>query len=93
MAGEIKKNHEIFEVMSKRCNECLFEENRLVNQAAADEIIKKCIKTDGYFSCHKSTLKGKDVCCRGFYDENKNRTLVIRLARMLKKVVFVVLED
>ncbi|KIL42101.1 hypothetical protein SD70_02655 [Gordoniibacillus kamchatkensis] len=58
----------MFQVAEKRCNECLFSANKIVSDERKAEVLADCALNDAHFICHKATLKGKDVCCRGFYD-------------------------
>jgi hypothetical protein len=84
---KMKKNVELFEVAEKQCDQCLFTERRIVSEARKEKIIASCQRSDLYFSCHKFQQAGRDVCCRGFYDNEK--TLVIKLAEILGRVRFV----
>lgn len=53
-----------FRVCAKRCNECLFSQNKIVNDARRTEVLAQCKKEDSFFICHKHS----NVCCRGFFD-------------------------
>lgn len=77
-----------FYVMAEACEQCLFTKDRVVSGSRAAEIIRQCNDHDTHFECHKGSLVGRNICCRGFYDSQKN-TSVIRLSEVLQNVVFV----
>lgn len=80
-------------VQEHKCNQCLFSNNRIVSTKRAEQIIKKCIRDDSFFVCHKSSIESKDghgdVCCRGFWDNFKDRFNLGRIAQRLNAVKFV----
>lgn len=78
---------DLFQVMEKQCDACLFSKDRIVDGARVAEILKGCKESGTHFICHKASLEGKNVCCRVFYDTQD--TLVIHMAKMLGRVVFV----
>lgn len=81
-------------VMAKRCDQCLFSSARIVSQARVDDVLDECARMDTHFVCHKSTKKNEHgVMCRGDWDRDSNRTLVMRLAKHLDVVRFVTEED
>jgi hypothetical protein len=51
----------MFQVMKKRCNECLYGANRVVRTNRASEIIRELNEKDDYFICHKATLAGNQL--------------------------------
>lgn len=73
--------------MAKRCAECLFSTNRIVSSTRAAKLIRECVKKDAHFLCHKGTIVGEEVTCRGFYDAYP--TQMIRIARRLRVVQFI----
>jgi hypothetical protein len=80
------------DVMSEKCNECLFSENRIVRPGRMAEIIKDCRKKEKYFVCHKASLKDRDdVMCRGFFDTQD--TTLIQIATRLNLVNFIEEKD
>lgn len=87
------KNSAVFEVVSHRCDECLFTANRVVAEDRKDEIIDIALSKNSYFTCHQAQIVGRDLCCKGFFDEHQNDTLVIRLAKDLNLLHFVDLPD
>lgn len=58
-----------FDVMARRCDQCLFDpENRIVPAERAAEIIRQTKAADTKFICHKASLGGLEVACRGHHD-------------------------
>ena len=89
-----------FTVMLKRCNECLFDKDRLVDAPTAGKILKEAVAAGTYFSCHKFSMRDNDseepgpytptqVCCRAFYDTAGHVSQQIRMAERLGIVTFV----
>jgi hypothetical protein len=80
-------------VQKSNCNQCLFSNNRIVSTKRAEQIIKKCMKDDTFFVCHKSSLASKDghgdVCCKGFFDNFGERINLGRIAMRLNAVQYV----
>ena len=77
----------MFKVKKERCNECLYSKDRVVSQSRAKQVIKDCRRNDSHFQCHKGTINGDDICCRGFYDSES--TNLIRIAQRLNMIKFV----
>ena len=63
-----------FKVARKRCDECLFSSNKIVDDERRDAILAECRRDETYFICHKATKLGRGVVCRGFYDTEANRS-------------------
>lgn len=76
-----------FRVMNERCDQCLFSKNKIVSDERRREILEGCKAEDRHFECHKSTLAGVPVCCRGFYDADRGDSTNIRVAKALGGVV------
>lgn len=57
-------------VCEKRCNECLFSNNKIVSDERKLNLLEQCARTGRYFLCHKH--RGVAVVCRGFFDEQAN---------------------
>lgn len=71
-------------VQKSKCNQCLFSDNFVVkNNRRRREIITDALKRDTYFQCHKGTIAGVDVCCRGFWDAYKDRFNLGRIVQRL----------
>lgn len=76
-----------FKVCEEKCDQCLFTDNRIVRPGRVKEILKECRQKDSHFTCHKASIAGGDVCCRGFYDTQTSQ--MIRIAQRLNMVEFV----
>lgn len=57
-----------YELMARRCGECLVTKERIVPGSRAAELVAKCRADDVKFLCHKSTMAGGAVACRGVHD-------------------------
>jgi hypothetical protein len=90
---KMKKRQDIFQVVSSRCNECLFSDNKIVDDDRKQDLIEQTLANNSYFTCHKAMLAGLDLCCRGFFDVHKDNSLVTRLAIRLDLVEFVDLPE
>lgn len=82
-----KFGREIFPIMSRRCDECLFSEKKIVSNARKKDILKDCARGDNYFECHKGTIASEEICCRGFFETKS--TNLIRIAYRLGVIRFV----
>ena len=76
-------------IRKKLCKNCLFSDNRLVSEDAAQRIIDETLEKDSFFICHESSIESGQVCCKGFFDNHKNDSLQTRLALMLNIFEFV----
>lgn len=77
----------MFEVCEEKCSQCLFSPDRVVDAERMKSILANCQKRDIHFVCHKASIAGKDMCCRGFYDTQTAQS--IRFAQRLGIVAFV----
>ena len=77
----------MFKVCEGQCAHCLFTPNRIVSGKRMKEILNDCRKSDTHFVCHKASIAGKEVCCRGFYDTQTSN--LIRIAGRLNCIKFV----
>jgi len=75
----------MFKVKKECCNQCLFSKNAIVSNERRKDILNGCRKNDNHFICHKATIEGKDVCCKGFYDTQTSN--LIRIMQRLNAVV------
>lgn len=74
-------------VCQKQCDQCLFSKNRIVTLARKKEILKDAIEKDRHFECHKGTMIGIPIVCRGFYDRMTSQ--LIRIAQKMDWITFV----
>src|SRR6476620_11426729 len=72
----------LLRVMSKRCDQCLYTEARVVSEERAEQIMRDCERRDRYFLCHKGT---EPTVCRGFFDSGVNT--LCRVARAMDAVL------
>ena len=76
-------------IMSEQCDQCLFSANRIVSGKRAKQVIQDCLKTDTHFQCHKATIAGENVACKGFVDTFAGDVFPVRLALILGLVEYV----
>jgi hypothetical protein len=77
----------MFKVCVEKCDQCLFSLNKIVSDDRRAEILEECKSKDSHFICHKATLDGQNLCCRGFYDTQTSQ--LIRIAGRLNCIEFV----
>lgn len=56
-------------VMEKRCDQCLYGPDKIVSNKRRSEIIREITRKDCHFICHKASIAGQDVACRGDFDQ------------------------
>lgn len=56
-----------FEVMSRKCDQCLMTPQRIVSGARMKQLVRQCRQRDRSFICHKSP-EGRQIACRGHFD-------------------------
>jgi hypothetical protein len=78
----------VFKVMKERCAECLYGSDKIVSNARRAEIIRKVRRTDSYFVCHKASIAGQAVCCKGDFDAGGGGQLG-RIMGRLNGIVFI----
>lgn len=77
-----------FKVMSKRCNQCLMTPNKIVSDERRDELLREMKDTDNHFICHKATIAGCEVACRGHFEETGGGKIG-RMAKFFNLIEFV----
>lgn len=60
-------------VCEKLCDQCLFSKNKIVSDARREDILNESRRNGTYFLCHKSTIAGRAVVCRGFFETERNQ--------------------
>ncbi len=63
-----------FMVCEKRCDQCLFSSAKVVSDRRRLAVLRECEKKRTYFICHKATIAGRTVVCRGFFETQRNQT-------------------
>jgi hypothetical protein len=53
---------------SRRCDQCLATRNRIVSGERAAELIRQCKADGNHFQCHKGSIAGINLHCRGVHD-------------------------
>ena len=76
-----------FKVKKDRCNECLYSKDKIVSDSRRKELLSDIKKNDLHFVCHKASIKGESICCKGFYDSATSN--LIRISQRLGMVDFV----
>lgn len=74
-------------VCAKQCDQCLFSKDRIVSSNRMKDILNDCRRQDTHFVCHKSSMEGGSVCCKGFYDTQTSN--LIRIMQRLNGIEFV----
>ena len=78
----------MFKVMKERCDQCLYGPDKIVSDKRRAQILRSLKQRDNHFICHKATIAGQDVCCRGDWDQRGGGQLG-RIADRLNAVKFV----
>ena len=58
-----------FKVMEDRCDQCLFGPHKIVSNRHRAEILREITRKDSHFICHKATIAGQNIACRGDWDQ------------------------
>lgn len=53
---------------SRCCGQCLTSKDRIVSGERAAQIVRDCRRQDHHFQCHKGSMVGKIIHCRGVHD-------------------------
>lgn len=67
-------------IMSRRCSEYLTTRNRIVSGERAAELIRDCRNRDVHFQCHKGSINGLNVHCRGVHEIAPDRAYRMAVA-------------
>lgn len=74
-------------VMAEKCGECLFSPNAIVSPTRRQDLLKSCREEGRPFECHKATIAGKKITCRGFYDQpDVALPELAKVAKMIEQV-------
>jgi len=57
-----------YDLMAKKCDECLLSPRRIVSLARMREILWQTKRRDCSFVCHKGSIAGREIACRGHHD-------------------------
>lgn len=75
----------MLKLATRKCDECLYSSNRIVDAERAKQIISETTREDRHFICHKATQRGEEVVCRGCYEQGPKQ--MIRIAQRLGVLV------
>jgi hypothetical protein len=79
----------VFKVADKRCDQCLMGPNKIVSDERKQDLLEDILTTQTHFVCHKATINGEDVCCRGFYDAYHKEVSKLRIFKRIGLIEFV----
>ena len=77
-----------FELMSEPCDQCLMTANKIVSDARRKQILKETLRKDCAFICHKASIAGREIACRGHFDATGGGQLA-RIAGRLNAIKLV----
>lgn len=77
-----------FKVMRERCNQCLYGPDTIVTNERRAQLLRGLERRDDWFICHKATIAGQKVACRGDWDQRRCGQ-VGQVAERLQLVEFV----
>ena len=72
----------MYELMSEPCNQCLMTDRKIVSNARRKQIVKETLERDCAFFCHKGTIAGREIACRGHYDATGGGQLARIMGRL-----------
>ena len=74
---------------SKCCGQCLTTKGRIVPGRRAAEIVRSCKRSGTHFQCHKGSMVGLNIHCRGVHDAiggSQAHTFAVRLGIPVREV-------
>ena len=57
-----------FELMREKCDQCLMTPRKIVSDRRRAQLLADVREADTHFLCHKGTMAGRYIACRGHYD-------------------------
>lgn len=78
-----------FRICAERCDECLFSKDKIVSERRKKEVIRDARQGQGYFICHKVSLRDQNGCCRGFFDSYGYDIQIYQIASRLGFVIWI----
>jgi hypothetical protein len=64
----------VLHLASRCCSECLMGPKRVVSGERAAEIVAEVRARDVHFQCHKGSIAGMNLHCRGVHDRWPSRS-------------------
>lgn len=56
-------------VLSKRCNQCLYGPDKIVSDARRKQLLSDIDRDDSHFICHKASIAGVEAACHGDWEQ------------------------
>lgn len=75
----MKKQPELL-LASHPCGQCLTTRNRIVSGERAAELVRECRASGHHFVCHKGSIAGLNVHCRGVHNRFPSRAHQLAVA-------------
>lgn len=69
-------------IMARQCDQCLYSKARIVSGKRASQIIRDTARQDRDFLCHKGSLAGQEIVCRGHLDATGGGQLTRIMGRL-----------
>lgn len=82
----------MFKVANKCCDQCLMSDNKIVSDKRKEELLDSIMHEESHFVCHKATINGEDVCCRGWFEEHGRDVNKIRIFERIGCIEYVDVE-
>jgi len=79
----------MLKVYNTCCKNCLLSKDRIVSPQRAKSIVKQCKENQMHFVCHKATIEGTEIVCKGFYDKFGKEINWLRIAKEIGMLEFV----
>jgi hypothetical protein len=76
----------MFKVKKECCGQCLFSKDKIVSSERKRDILSDCRQNDSHFICHKASINGEDICCKGSYDTQTSN--MMRISQRMGMVEF-----
>lgn len=81
-----------FKVQRTRCSTCIYRKDTVLDlKRLEDEVRDRHMGFKGYRACHHA--RSGDVCCRGFWDQHRDKFALGQIAQRLGMIEFVTVDD
>lgn len=78
----------MFKVQKKLCSTCIYRKDSTLDIVELERQVAD-VRLEGFFKGHRICHHSDDVCCRGFWNKNKDKFTAGQLAQRLGLVKFV----
>lgn len=75
-----------FKVQKKSCSTCIYRKDSPLDLKNLEDAVRDKF---GWFKGHRICHHSKDVCCRGFWNKNKDKFQAGQIAQRLNMVEFI----